>query len=103
MSLYGRQGRIIAKNGQREALAAILLANTKAAEMPGCRLYLVGASETDGDALLVSEVWESADMHKASLSIPAVRDTIAKAMPLIARVEGEAMLVLAGAPEGGGQ
>ena len=96
MPFYGRQGRLVAKSGQREALTAILLGSITADAMPGCRLYLVGASDSDADALLVTEVWDNADAHKASLAIPAVREAIGRAMPLIGRVEGDGMVVLAG-------
>jgi len=96
MSFYGRQGTIVAKAGQREALAAILLGSVRADAMPGCRLYLIGASEADADALLITEVWDNADAHKASLAVPAVREAIGRAMPLIERVGGDGMVVLAG-------
>jgi quinol monooxygenase YgiN len=38
----------------------------------------------DADALWITEVWDSAANHQASLSLPAVKATIAKARPLIA-------------------
>ena len=67
---------------QREALAAILTQGTSA--MPGCLSYIVAADATDPDGLWVTEVWDSAASHKASLSLPAVQQAIAKGKPLIA-------------------
>ena len=84
MSLYGRYGTIRAKPGQRDALLAVLGAGSAASSMPGCRLYLVGAVVDDPDAIAVTEVWDDAAAHRASLSLDSVRETIAKARPLIA-------------------
>lgn len=96
--MYGRQGKLISRPGQRDALAAILLGSMDALSMPGCRLYLVGASHDDSDGVLVTELWDSEDAHKGSLALAAVRETITRAMPLIERVEGEAMTLLHGWP-----
>jgi quinol monooxygenase YgiN len=97
MTLYARQGKLIAQPGQRDALAAILLdEQAELASMPGCRLYLVLASEREPDALLVTEIWDSAEAHQASLSLPGVADAIQKARPLLAGVEGEALIFLGG-------
>ena len=79
---YGMIGKITAKPGQRDALAALLAGGTDA--MPGCLGYIVAEDLADADALWVTEVWESKAAHEASLSLPAVRDAIAKGRPLIA-------------------
>jgi quinol monooxygenase YgiN len=68
--------------GQRDALAEILLGST--GSMPGCLSYVIAADPADPDALWVTEVWDSAESHKASLSLAAVQAAIAKARPLIA-------------------
>ena len=80
--MYGLIGKIKAQPGRRDELASILLAGTGA--MPGCRSYLVAADPTDPDALWVTEVWDSADSHKASLQLPAVQAAIAQGRALIA-------------------
>jgi quinol monooxygenase YgiN len=49
----------------------------------GCRLYVVGVSETDPDLIWVNEVWESKDHHAASLQLPETRAAIARAMPML--------------------
>jgi quinol monooxygenase YgiN len=81
-TMYGLIGKITATPGQRDALAAILLEGTGA--MPGCLSYVVATDPAESDALWVTEVWESAERHRASLTLPAVQAAIAKGRPLIA-------------------
>jgi quinol monooxygenase YgiN len=45
---------------------------------------VIATDPADADALWITEVWDSAASHKASLGLPAVQTTIAKARPLIA-------------------
>jgi quinol monooxygenase YgiN len=45
---------------------------------------VIATDSADADALWITEVWDSAASHKASLGLPAVQATIAKARPLIA-------------------
>ncbi|HUP24856.1 MAG TPA: antibiotic biosynthesis monooxygenase family protein, partial [Thermoanaerobaculia bacterium] len=52
--------------------------------MPGCLSYVVAKDTTDEDALWITEVWDTKESHAASLSLPSVRDAIAKGRPLIA-------------------
>jgi reactive intermediate/imine deaminase len=89
--MYGLIGKMVATPGNRDALAAIIL--NGAGTMPGCLSYIVAKDPRDADALWVTEVWDSAASHKASLSLPRVREAIAKGRPLIAsfgdRVENE--------------
>ena len=80
--MYGRIGKMTAVVGQRDALAAILLAGT--GSMPGCLSYVIATDPADADALWITEVWDSKASHDASLSIPAVQAAIAKGRPLIA-------------------
>lgn len=80
--MYGLIGRIRATPGQGPALAAILLEGT--ADMPGCRSYVVAQEPDDADALWITEVWDSAEAHRASLALPAVQAAIARGRPLIA-------------------
>ncbi|MDZ3830462.1 MAG: antibiotic biosynthesis monooxygenase [Sphingopyxis sp.] len=79
---FGLIGQMIAKPGQRAALAAILTEGTN--EMPGNMGYLVGEDSANSDALWVVELWETQEAHTASLQHPAVRAAIAKGRPLIA-------------------
>ena len=80
--MYGRIGKITARPGHRAELARLMLAGTAA--MPGCLSYIVSEDLADADALWVAEAWDSKESHAASLTLPAVRETIAKARPLIA-------------------
>lgn len=82
MTLYGLIGKMTAVQGQRDALAAILLDGTSA--MPGCLSYIIASDPAEPDALWITEVWDSAEHHRASLQLPAVQAAIAKGRPLIA-------------------
>jgi len=80
--MYGLIGRMRAVSGQRDALLELLLEGSAA--MPGCLSYVVARDPADSDAIWVTEVWADEASHKASLSLPAVQATIARARPLIA-------------------
>jgi quinol monooxygenase YgiN len=80
--MYGLIGKMLATENQRDALIAILLESTEA--MPGCLSYVVAKDAADPDAIWISEVWDSKESHQASLTLPSVRDAIARAKPLIA-------------------
>ena len=80
--MYGLIGKMVATPGNRDSLAAIILGGT--GSMPGCLSYVVAKDPREADALWITEVWDSADSHKASLSMPSVKEAITKARPLIA-------------------
>jgi len=80
--MYGLIGKMIAAAGQREALIAILLEGV--AGMPGCLSYVVARDPADEQNIWITEVWDTKASHQASLSLPAVREAIAKAKPIIA-------------------
>jgi quinol monooxygenase YgiN len=80
--MFGLIGKMVAVPGQREALIAILLEGV--AGMPGCLSYVVARDPADADGLWVTEVWESQEHHRASLTLPAVQEAIARGRPLIA-------------------
>ena len=88
--MYGMIGKITAAPGQRDALGRLLLSGS--ADMPGCLSYVVSEDLKDPDALWVAEAWDSKDSHAASLKLPAVRDAIAKARPLISGFDTAAEL-----------
>lgn len=83
--MFGLIGRMRAVPGKRDELAAILLEGTGG--MPGCLSYIVAEDVADADALWITEVWDSADSHRASLDLPDVRDAITRGRPLIADFE----------------
>lgn len=80
--MYGLIGRMTSTPGDREALIEILLEN--AADMPGCRSYVVARDHAHPSIIWITEVWDDQASHKASLDLPEVRDAIARARPLIA-------------------
>ncbi len=85
MPYYGLFGEIVATPGQGNKLAGHLLEAAAALEeVPGCHLYLVSRDPDDADAVWVTEVWESAEAHRASLGLVAVQELIGRARPLIA-------------------
>lgn len=79
--MYGLIGKIKTKPGQRDALASILLQATQA--MPGCLSYVVATEPADGDSLWITEVWDSAESHRASLELPAIKAALLAGRPLI--------------------
>lgn len=82
---FGMIGKMKAQPGKRAELVAILASGTGA--MPGCRAYLIAEDVKDPDAIWITEIWDDAASHKASLQLPEVRAAIAKGRPLIAAFE----------------
>ncbi len=80
--MFGLINKMLAVPGKRDELAAILVGST--GTMPGCLSYIVAADAADANALWITEVWDSKASHDASLSLPAVKDAIAKGRPMIA-------------------
>lgn len=80
--MYGLIGKIRTQPGSRDALAAILLNGTRA--MPGCLSYIIANDPQDADALWITEVWDSAASHQASLALPSVKEAITAGRPMIA-------------------
>jgi quinol monooxygenase YgiN len=54
------------------------------ADMPGCLSYVVAKDPSDENAIWITEVWDDQASHEASLSLPSVRQAIARGRPLIA-------------------
>ena len=81
-------GYFKAQPGQGEALAAILLEAADALRADdSCLLYVVSRGD-DADTIWVSEAWTDREAHDASLRAPGVPETIARARPLIAGMDG---------------
>ncbi|MFC4812136.1 putative quinol monooxygenase [Paenibacillus sp. GCM10023250] len=85
MSKFGLSGKMIAQPGKRDELAAIL---TEAAAsmhaVPDCQIYVVSLLPDEPDAIWITEVWDNAEAHRASLALEATQAMIARAKPLIA-------------------
>jgi len=82
--MYGLIGRMRAVEGKRDELAGILAGID---DMPGCLSYIVALEDSDPQAIWVAEVWDSAEAHAASLSLPSVQAAIEKGRPLIAEFD----------------
>lgn len=80
--MYGLIGKMKTVAGGRDKLTAILLEGTGA--MPGCLSYVIANDPGDPDAIWVTEVWDSQESHRASLSLPSVQQAIQRGRPLIA-------------------
>ena len=80
--MYGLIGKMTAVPGKRDELVSILLEG--AAAMAGCLSYIVAKDDSDANAIWITEAWESKASHDASLSLPSVKEAIAKGRPLIA-------------------
>lgn len=82
--MYGMQGKLLAKPGERAPFVAILReAAAIVGRMEGCHLYVVSEDLSDPEAIWVFEVWDSKAAHDASLQDDSVRALIARAMPLM--------------------
>jgi quinol monooxygenase YgiN len=81
MNKYGLFGKLQAKTGQGKKLSELLMKDTD--KLQGCILYVVSRDAENPGALYVMEVWESKEDHDNSLKIPAVRELITQALPLL--------------------
>lgn len=82
--MCGLIGKISTTSGQGDAFIEILRGGTMS--MRGCLRYIIAKDTADPDGLLVTEVWDSADSHRASLKLTAVQAAIARGRQLIAGV-----------------
>lgn len=80
---YGYIGSMRTKEGHRDEVLDILLGGADGLRAAGCRLYAVCIDPADGDVIWVSEIWDSAEHHDASLQLPETRAAIGRAMPLL--------------------
>ncbi|GIG54395.1 putative quinol monooxygenase [Demequina activiva] len=95
--MYGLIGAIRATAGDRDTLMAALA--SRSVGMPGNEVYLIAADANDPDLVWVTESWRSREAHQASLSLPAVREAIARARPVIAGFDSQVETVPLPAPE----
>jgi quinol monooxygenase YgiN len=80
--MYGLIVKMTAAPGKRDELISILLEGV--ASMPGCLSYIVAKDTNDTNAIWITEAWDNKASHEASLSLPPVKEAIAKGRPLIA-------------------
>ncbi|HEY2507378.1 MAG TPA: antibiotic biosynthesis monooxygenase family protein [Streptosporangiaceae bacterium] len=80
---YGYIGSMRTKDGHRDEVIQILLAGTDGLRAAGCQLYAVCTDPEDGEKIWVTEIWDTATDHDASLQLPETRAAIGTAMPLL--------------------
>jgi quinol monooxygenase YgiN len=80
--LYGLIGQMMAQPGKRDELIGYLVAGT--GDMPGNLAYLIAKDAGDPNSIWITEVWKDQASHLASLSLPGVREAVAKARPILA-------------------
>jgi len=84
MNKYLLHGKLTARQGYREELAAILVESSKVvATANGCNLYVVGFDSTEEDSVYITEIWDTKEDHENSLKVDGVRELIMKALPLL--------------------
>lgn len=80
---YGYIASMKTKPGHRDDVVGILVSGAGGLRDFGCDLYVVSVSDADDVTIWVSEVWQSKEMHDASLRLPEVRAAIGKTMPML--------------------
>ncbi len=80
---YGYIGSMRAKSGHRDHVVSILLSDVDGLRAAGCTIYIVSRAADDEDIIWVNEVWQSKQHHDESLQLPATKDAIARAMPML--------------------
>jgi quinol monooxygenase YgiN len=83
--MYGLIVKMTTVPGKRDEMIRIL--KESAADMPGCFSYVVAKDAAEENVLWVSEVWDSAASHDASLSLAQVKNAIPQAKSLVANFE----------------
>jgi quinol monooxygenase YgiN len=80
---YGYLGSMRTQPGRRDEVIQILLGGADGLRAAGCQVYAVGVAEADPDVIWVTEIWDSAEQHDASLQLPETKVAIASARPML--------------------
>lgn len=96
--VFANVGSIQVKPGCRDELVAILTRPNSDLADAGCLSYEVGVNDDEPDTVFVTELWESAEAHRASLELASVRAAIAEAMPLLTGEMSGHRFVVQGSP-----
>lgn len=98
MDKFGIYGKLIAKEGEREQLAAILVeAAESLQDLDDCEVYLVSVAPEEPNSVYVYEVWKSESAHQNSLTLESTQTLISRAKPILAGMERISTLI----PRGG--
>jgi quinol monooxygenase YgiN len=81
--VYGYIASMRTRPGKRGEVIDRLLEGIDGLRSAGCLSYVVGECLDDQDRIWVTEVWESAEHHAASLQLPETKAAIATVMPLL--------------------
>ena len=87
--MWGMIAKITLLPGKRGEMIRIL--KESAADMPGCLSNIVAKDAADQNTIWVSEVWDSVSSHDASLSLPAIKNTIPRGKAIVSNFEGVAV------------
>jgi quinol monooxygenase YgiN len=80
---YGYIGSMRTRPGRRDDVIKILLSGADGLRAAGCQVYAVGTDDEDPELIWVTEVWDSAERHHASLQLPETKAAIGQAMPML--------------------
>lgn len=86
--MIGFINKITTVSGERDKVVSLVLEGSDS--MAGCHSYIVAVDTENPDLIWVTEVWDNAESHQASLENPIVKKAIEQAMPLIAGFENVA-------------
>ena len=89
--MYGLIVKLTIVPGKRDEMTRIL--QQSAAAMPGCLSYVVAKDSSDENVVWVTEVWDSAASHDASLSLPSVKSAMLQAKGLVSNFEKIAVTI----------
>ncbi len=79
--MYGLIVKMTIVPGKREQMINLL--KESAAGMPGCMSYVVAEDTADENVIWITEVWDSAGNHDASLSLSSVKKAISQAKQMV--------------------
>lgn len=96
--VFVNAGTIGTVRGRRDELVGLLTRRNGLLRDLGCLAYEVGVDQDRPDEVLVVELWESAEAHRASLEHPDVRAAIAGARPLLDGRTGGFRFTASGSP-----
>lgn len=95
---FATTGTLGVNPGRRDELVAILTRRSPELAEAGCLLYEVGINDDAPDTVFVTELWESAEAHAASLQLESVKAAIAEAMPLLSGEMDGTRFTVVGSP-----
>ena len=99
MNKYLLHSKLTAKDGGTEKLISILLAASEiVSSARGCISYIISKDNADNNSVWITEIWEAKEDHDNSLLLEGVKESISKAMGILAVKpnKGQALEVIGG-------